>query len=110
LSESTAPLIKPISFGQGDTQYKLGGETVLFRHHKTFVNKNRFAVLFSDELSDEELNEKIENVKKVNYIRIGEEMKVEIAALKYTGNKEAFLTLIQKVKTAGIHLAYMLIL
>ncbi|MEY8763295.1 MULTISPECIES: (Fe-S)-binding protein, partial [Clostridium] len=32
LSEATAPLMKTITIGKGDTEYKLGGETVLFRH------------------------------------------------------------------------------
>ena len=40
LNEATAPAMKTISVGE----HKLGGETVLFRHEKTLVNKNLFAV------------------------------------------------------------------
>jgi len=40
LSEATAPAMKTISVGE----HKLGGETVLFRHEKTLVSKNLFAV------------------------------------------------------------------
>ena len=40
LNSATAPLMKTISVGD----YKLGGETVLFRHEKTLVNKNLYAV------------------------------------------------------------------
>ena len=39
LSEASAPPIRPIIFGTGDNVVKIGGETVLFRHEKTFVNK-----------------------------------------------------------------------
>lgn len=109
LSEATAPPMKTLTIGKGENEYKLGGETVLFRHEKSLVNRNRFAVLFSDSMDDQTVNNKIENIKKVDYIRIGEEMKVEIAALKYTGNKENYIKLINTVKNSEIKVAYMLI-
>ncbi|CAH2212417.1 acetyl-CoA decarbonylase/synthase complex subunit gamma [Tepidibacter aestuarii] len=109
LSDATAPPMKTLTIGKGENEYKLGGETVLFRHEKTLVNRNRFAVLLSDSMDDETVNNKIENIKKVDYIRIGEQMKVEIAALKYTGNKENYIKLINKVKDSEIKVAYMLI-
>ncbi|WP_373599604.1 acetyl-CoA decarbonylase/synthase complex subunit gamma [Paraclostridium bifermentans] len=109
LSEATAPLMKTLKIGAGESQYDLGGETVLFRHEKTLVNRNRFAVEFCDCMSEEEVNKKLENIKAVNYIRIGEEMKVEIAALRYSSNKEAYINLINKVKESNLSLAYMII-
>lgn len=109
LSAATAPLMKAVKVGNDIASYELGGETVLFRHEKTLVNRNRFAVEFCDNMSDEEINNKIENIKAVNYIRIGEEMKVEIAALKYNGNKDSYLNLINKVKESQLNLVYMLI-
>ena len=39
LSEATAPPMKTIKIGTGDNEYSLGGETVLYRHEKTLVNK-----------------------------------------------------------------------
>jgi len=109
LSESTTPLMKVVTFGKGEAECKLGGETVLFRHEKTFVNRNRFAVLLSDAMPQEQINAKIANMKNVDYIRIGEEMRVEIAALQYTGNKDAYLSLVSKVKASGLKVAYMLV-
>ena len=47
-------------------------------------------------MSQEEIDSKIANIENVNYIRIGEEMKVEIALLEYKGNKENFLNLVNK--------------
>ena len=108
LSEATAPLMKTITLGKGDTECKLGGETVLFRHEKTFVNKNRFAVAFCDGMEDSEVDAKIQHIKEVNYIRIGEEMKVEFVALQYNGNKDKYLALINKIKTSGLKVAYIL--
>jgi len=109
LSEATAPLMKTISVGKGDTEYKLGGETVLFRHEKTYVSRNRFAVLLSDNMQDAEIDAKIQHMKDVNYVRIGEEMKAEFAALKFAGNKDKYIALVNKVKTSGLKVAYILI-
>ena len=105
LSEATAPPMRTVTVGE----YVLGGETVLYRHEKSLNNRNRFALLFTDSMSDEEINAKLDNIKAVNYIRIGEEMKVEIAAIKFEGNKDAYIKLINTVKDSGIKLAYMLI-
>ena len=40
LSEATAPPMKALEVAG----HKLGGETVLFRHEKTFVSRNLFAI------------------------------------------------------------------
>lgn len=109
LSEATAPLMKSLKIGTGNSEYELGGETVLFRHEKTLVNRNRFAVAFCDCMSEETIDAKLANMKMVNYVRIGEEMKVEIAVLEYSNNKEKFINLINKVKNSGLDLAYIIV-
>lgn len=108
LSEATAPLMKTITIGKGDTEYKLGGETVLFRHEKTFVNRNRFAVLLSENMEDSDIDTKIQHMKDMNYVRIGEEMKTEFVVLKYVSDKDKYLALINKVKSSGLKVAYIL--
>jgi len=101
LSEATAPPMKTVKFGAGDKQYALGGETVLFRHEKTFVNRPRFAVLFTDTMSEQEIEEKVSGINKVNYVRINEKMHVEVAACKCESNdKDKFVSLIKKVTEA----------
>ena len=98
LAEATAPPMKTVKFGAKDMEYSLGGETVLFRHEKTFVNRPRFAVMFSDTMSPEEIDKKINNINRVNYTRINEEMYVEIAAFRCESqDKDTFLNLIKRV-------------
>lgn len=109
LSESTAPPMKALTVGAGANEYKLGGETVLFRHEKTLVNRNRFAVAIKDTDSADVVNSKIENIKKVDFERIGERMKAEFAAFIYTGNKEAYIANIKTVLASGAELAYMVV-
>ena len=101
LAEATAPPMRTVKFGAGERVYELGGETVLFRHEKTFVNRPRFAVLFSDTMSNEEIDNKIDNINKVDYVRISEEMFVEIVALRCdSGDKEKYMALVEKVTKA----------
>ena len=109
LSESTAPPMKALTVGAGTSEYKLGGETVLFRHEKTLVNRNRFAVAIKDTDSADVVNSKIENIKRVDFERIGERMKAEFAAFIYTGNKEAYIANIKAVLASGAELAYMVV-
>lgn len=109
LSESTAPPMKALTVGAGANEYKLGGETVLFRHEKTLVNRNRFAVAIKDTDSADVVNSKIENIKKVDFERIGERMKADFAAFIYTGNKEAYIANIKAVLASGAELAYMVV-
>ena len=98
LSEATAPPMKTLKVGAGDSEYTLGGETVLFRHEKTLVNKNRFAVAFCDHMNEDIVDSKIANIKAIEYERIGEIMKVEFACVTYNDNKENFLNIINKLK------------
>ncbi|WP_296972358.1 acetyl-CoA decarbonylase/synthase complex subunit gamma [Tepidanaerobacter sp. EBM-38] len=98
LAEATAPPMKTVKFGANDTEYTLGGETVLFRHEKTFVNRPRFAIMFSDIMAQEEIEKKINNINTINYTRINEEMYVEIAAFRCESqDKDKFISLIKKV-------------
>lgn len=109
LSEATAPLMRGVKVGAGKSEYELGAETVLFRHEKTLVNRNRFAVAFCECMTDEQVDAKLANMKAVDYVRIGEEMRVEMALIEYFENKEGFLRVVNRVKDSGLDLAYILV-
>ena len=92
LSEATAPPMKTISIGAGEAAHKLGGETVLFRHDKTFVSKNLFAVNVCAGCYDAVIGD----IVKVDYERISERMYVELLNVKYSGDKDAYVELVKK--------------
>ena len=101
LSEATAPLMKTIEVGAGDNAHKLGGETVLFRHEKTLVNKNLFAGALCSCMDAAEVDAKIAEIKKIDYERIGEREYVEFLNLKYADNGvEAYVELVKKAAEA----------
>jgi acetyl-CoA decarbonylase/synthase complex subunit gamma len=47
LGAASEPPVKGIAFG-ADKSFKLGEETVLYRHEKTFVNQNLMAININD--------------------------------------------------------------
>ena len=78
LSEATAPPMKTIKIGTGAEEFSLGGETVLFRHEKTFVSKTRYAVALCTGMDDATVEAKLAEIPKVDYERIGERMYTEL--------------------------------
>ncbi len=96
LNEQTAPPMKTITVGD----HKLGGETVLFRHEKTLVNKNLYAVCVCTDCDD--ADKKLADLQKVDYERIGERMYVEFV---HVANKQSdpavYAGLVQKAAATG---------
>ena len=100
LSEAAAPPIRPLAIGSGENVVKVGAETVLFRHEKTFVNKPGIAILISDTLSDAEVNGRLKRFKELKYERVGLTLRPEMAAVKNeSGDPGKFEALIKKVKS-----------
>jgi acetyl-CoA decarbonylase/synthase complex subunit gamma len=97
LGEATAPPMKSLKFGAGDAELSLGGETVLFRHDKTFVSKNPYGVSICPDCADAVLAE----AAKIDYERIGERMIVDVVNVEYAGDKDAFLGAVQKAADFG---------
>lgn len=97
VSDATAPPMKTISVGTGDHAHTLGGETVLQRHDKTFVNKNLFAVSVSNAEAVKN-DEVFASVETIDYSRISERMYIEAIFVKYdeNGSKELYLELIKR--------------
>ena len=87
LSEATAPPMKTIAVGD----HKLGGETVLFRHEKTFVSHNLFAVPVCTCMDDAAVDAKLADMAKIDYERIGEREYVEFVLVEGEGAKLADL-------------------
>ncbi|AEF86233.1 acetyl-coa decarbonylase/synthase complex subunit gamma (acds complex subunit gamma) (acds complex methyltransferase)(corrinoid/iron-sulfur component large subunit) [Treponema primitia ZAS-2] len=97
LSEASAPPMKALTIGAGDKVYKLGGETVLFRHDKTFVSKSLYAVTVCQDCVDE----KLPKIKAVDYERIGERMIVDLINVEFSGDKAKFLDTVKKAQGAA---------
>ena len=103
LMEATAPPMKTIKVGAGDKEIALGGETVLFRHEKTYVSKTRYAVALCSGMDDATIEAKLAGIPKVDYDRIGERMYVEMVYVNYDpeAGAEKYLDLVKKAEGLG---------
>ena len=98
LNEATAPAMKTISVGE----HKLGGETVLFRHEKTLVNKNLFAVSVCTCMDEATVDAKLADLQKVDYERIGERMYVEfVQVANNQADPAVYANLVKKAAATG---------
>jgi len=103
LDEASAPPVRQVIIGTGEHALKIGGETVLFRHEKTFVNKPGLGLFIHDGMDDEEISHKLDMFKKLSYERVGLTLKADIIAVKcLSGNAQRFTGLISKVLDSGI--------
>jgi acetyl-CoA decarbonylase/synthase complex subunit gamma len=96
LSEASAPPIRQLSIGTGNYEVKIGGETVLFRHEKTFFNPPGFAILITDAMDDTEIESRFAKIDFFQYDRIGTTLRTELVALKANANNERFINLVKK--------------
>ena len=98
LNEQTAPPMKTITVGE----HKLGGETVLFRHEKTLVSKNLYAVSVCTCMDEATVDAKLADLQKVDYERIGERMYVEFVQVSNCQNDPAtYAALVKKAAATG---------
>ena len=98
LSEASAPPIRPVAIGTGDNVVKVGGETVLFRHEKTFVNKPGLAILITDAMAADEIAGRIKRFQDLKYEWIGLVLRPEMIALKNeSGDAGKYEALVKKV-------------
>lgn len=98
LSEATAPPMKSLEVAG----HKLGGETVLFRHDKTFVSRNLYAVSVGSGMEDETLSARLADIQKVDYDRIGEREYVEFVFVLDEGKgADKLASTVQKAAATG---------
>ncbi len=79
LAEAAEPPIRTITVAE---KYKIGGETVLFRHEKTFYNPCLLGVLIKDTFSDDIISDRIKKFKNLHFDRVGKKFKTELLLIK----------------------------
>jgi len=91
LGADSEPPIKTITIGS-EIQSKIGGETVLYRHEKTFVNQTILAVNIDDTSPDSE--KLLEQIKNYRLERVGEILTINaIAITQKSGDVQTFADL-----------------
>lgn len=101
LSSASAPPIRTVQIGAGDNAKKAGGETVLFRHEKTFNNPTLLGCLIATSEDDASVDGKIQAFKDLQYERVGLTLKADVLAIKDGGDPARFAQIAKKASDAG---------
>jgi acetyl-CoA decarbonylase/synthase complex subunit gamma len=98
LSEASAPPIRQVAIGAGVRTFKIGGETVMFRHEKTFFNPTGVAALVTSDMDGGALDRKLKEWNAFQYERVGLNLRPELVALKdVNGDSAAFAAAAKKI-------------
>ena len=98
LAEASAPPIRPLTIGAGDHKVRIGGETVLFRHEKTFFNPTGFGALLTTDMAEDVVSAKLRKWNTYQYERVGLTLRPELVAVKdLSGDAGKFKKTVQQV-------------
>ncbi|MFO8111549.1 MAG: acetyl-CoA decarbonylase/synthase complex subunit gamma [Desulfosalsimonadaceae bacterium] len=91
LAEASAPPILPVKIGKGVRERTIGGETVLYRHEKTFYNPTILAATVASDISDDDLKQKLTVWNAFQFERVGFNLRPELIVVDdANGDKDAF--------------------
>jgi acetyl-CoA decarbonylase/synthase, CODH/ACS complex subunit gamma len=98
LSEASAPPIRPVVVGKGVRKATTGGETVQYRHEKTFYSPTLFAAQLGSDISAADLTTKLKSWNAFQFERVGLNLRPELVAIKDVGgNADAFAAVAKQV-------------
>ena len=93
LAEASAPPIRPVVMGNGVRKATVGGETVQYRHEKTFYNPTLLAAQVGSDIGASDLEAKLKVWNAFQFERVGLNLRPELVALKDVGgDKDAFVS------------------
>jgi acetyl-CoA decarbonylase/synthase complex subunit gamma len=109
LAEASAPPIRPVEIGKGVRAATAGGETVQYRHEKTFYNPTLLAATVASDIAASDLDAKLKAWNALQFERVGLNLRPELVALKdVNGDKAAFADAAKKIaETSEFNLVLM---
>ncbi|HLG30624.1 MAG TPA: acetyl-CoA decarbonylase/synthase complex subunit gamma [Candidatus Brocadiales bacterium] len=82
LGAASAPPIKLVTLKAGEKIFKVGEETVLYRHEEKFHNPTGVGVTIRDDLDATALSERLKKVNSLKFTRVGTEIGIDIIAVQ----------------------------
>jgi acetyl-CoA decarbonylase/synthase, CODH/ACS complex subunit gamma len=93
LGAASEPPVRPIELG-ADRSVKLGEETVLYRHEKSFAHRTAIAININDTDSHEEIDQTLKAIRDYRLQRSGEEIFIDMVSVTdKSGATEPFMRL-----------------
>ncbi len=98
LAQASAPPMKLVKIGRADHELLIGQETVLFRHQEKFHHPTGIAIKVKDNLAEEELVNRIEEINNLHFVRVGEEIGVNLIAVEHSSTSpQGYAAVVKKV-------------
>ena len=103
LGAASAPPIRLVTIGTGDGKLEIGNETVMFRHEETFHHPTGIAIEVDAAASDDELTAKMAEISKLQFERVGQEIGVDLIAVRDTdsGGAAKYAEAVSKISSAS---------
>lgn len=99
LAESAAPPIRLITLKSNGNEIKVGNETVLFRHEKTFVNKPGVFFKVLDDLAPDQISALIEPAEAFSVNYVGIDLTLDGFAVQAAGSADQFSKAVSQVRS-----------
>ncbi len=98
LSEMLKPAIREVTIGTGEDAVTIGGKLVMYRHEFTYFNPTAIAIDVTDDMSDDELLDRVKKTNEFTYEYIGTTLNLNMIAIRSTSNDpEKFKSAVKKV-------------
>ena len=98
LGAAAEPPIRTVTIGAGDKAIQVGGETVMFRHEKTFVNQTGFGIALDDAMDAAALDTRVKTVAEYCLERVGEDLRPDLLSVACkSGDESRYLETLDRV-------------
>jgi len=98
LKEMLKPPVKEVTVGTEPNAKKIGGKLVMYRHEFTYFNPTAIAIDVTDEMTENELVNRVKRAEQFSYEYIGYTLKLDMIAVRSTSNDpERFRATVKKV-------------
>jgi acetyl-CoA decarbonylase/synthase complex subunit gamma len=86
LRELLRPATKEIQVGSGSKAIKIGGKIAMYRHEFAFFNPTAIAIDVTDEMTEQEILERIGRTANFVFDYIGQKLKLDMIAVRSTSD------------------------
>lgn len=98
LGAASEPPIRTVTLGPEAAPFKAGGETVCYRHEKTFVHRTGLGLALDDTQADGQIEPRVRALADYKLERVGEVLQAEAVSVAFqSGLPERFLTVLTRV-------------
>ncbi|MFH0855252.1 MAG: acetyl-CoA decarbonylase/synthase complex subunit gamma [Candidatus Omnitrophota bacterium] len=100
LEAQSQPPIKLITIGSGEARLEIGNESVMFRHEEKFYRPAGVGFIIPDNISDAEIQSRVDKINNLKFERIGQELKANLIAIRQNASSERFIAAVKLVSAA----------